>query len=99
MKPLKEADIQRYFKKRVIASGGMFRKVKWEGRKAAPDTYVSFPRGVSVWGSCCFVELKAPGERPRPDQFREHERMRKAGTRVEWLSTYADVDEWLRRML
>lgn len=98
MRALKEADIQRYFKKRVLKNGGLFRKVHWEGRRSAPDTYVSFllPEDDSY---CCFVELKSPGEKPRPDQVREHNRMLAAGTNVEWFDTYEKIDKWLRRII
>ena len=45
---------------------------------------------VSVW-----PELKAPGEKPRPEQAREHERMRKMGQRVAVIDSIEGVDEVL----
>lgn len=97
---IREAHVQRYFVKQVKHLGGLARKVSWEGRRSAPDWYVSFSWRPVRFGKRpafnAFVELKAPGERPRPDQLREHERLRKAGTRVYWLDSYLAVDQFLR---
>jgi streptogramin lyase len=42
----------------------------------------------TVW-----VELKAPGAKPRPSQLREHERMRKMGQRVEVIDSLEGVEK------
>lgn len=42
-----------------------------------------------------WVELKAPGEKCRPHQIREHERMRRMGQRVEVVDSFERVDEVL----
>lgn len=60
-------------KRAVKALGGETRKVEWSGRRGAPDLLVLLP------GCHFFVEAKAPGQKPRPEQEREHERLRKAG--------------------
>ncbi|HHD7566826.1 TPA: VRR-NUC domain-containing protein, partial [Escherichia coli] len=44
---------------------------------SVPDRIVLLPGGRIV-----FVECKAPGKPPRPDQLREHERLRKLGFTV-----------------
>ena len=49
------------------------RKCAWEGRAAAPDLLVMLS-GRHFW-----IEAKAPGQKPRPAQLREHEIMRRAG--------------------
>jgi hypothetical protein len=41
----------------------------------------------TVW-----VELKAPGAKPRPSQVREHERMRAMGQRVEVIDSLEGVE-------
>lgn len=69
---MRERDIEMYLKKRVEQAGGEVRKLKWVGRRGAPDRIV-FLHGVH------FIELKAPGKTPEPHQDREHERMRKHG--------------------
>jgi len=59
--------------------GGEVRKVKWVGRRGAPDRLLLLP---PIWteGSliayCAWVELKAPGKKPEPHQEREHKRLR-----------------------
>lgn len=42
-----------------------------------------------------WVELKAPGERPKPHQIREHERMRRMGQAVAVVDSFEGVDEVL----
>jgi len=50
-----ERDVEKYLVERVKAVGGKVRKVKWVGRKGAPDRLV-FGRRLRP----CFVELKRP---------------------------------------
>ena len=100
---MRERDIEDYLVKRVKAMGGEVRKVQWIGRIGAPDRLVMLPpkfvrdagdvlvyEGLSVW-----VELKAPGAKPRPSQLREHERMRAMGQRVEVIDSLEGVEELL----
>ena len=71
MRALRERDIEAELVKRVKALGGEVRKVKWIGRRGAPDRFVMLPPHqqtvapfvVSVrWIPCSFwVELKRPG--------------------------------------
>ena len=49
------------------------RKCRWEGRMGAPD-YIALNRGHAF-----FIETKAPGERPRPSQRVEFDRIRTEG--------------------
>jgi len=100
MKTIRERDVQRYFLERVKHLGGLTRKVHWEGRSNAPDRYVSFLQSAAPRHDAftAFVELKAPGKRPTPAQAREHKRMRAAGTQVFWVSSYDEVDQFLRRV-
>ncbi|MBR8070404.1 VRR-NUC domain-containing protein [Burkholderia cenocepacia] len=93
---MRESDIENYLVARVKALGGEVRKVKWIGRRGAPDRIVMLPaRGgcrapLTVW-----VELKAPGVPPEAHQVREHERMRAAGQYVEVVDSFSRVDEVL----
>jgi hypothetical protein len=74
----RESDIEKHLVKRVKELGGEVRKVQWIGRRGAPDRLVMLPREAN----CIWVELKAPGEKPRPEQAREHDRMRAMGQLV-----------------
>jgi hypothetical protein len=105
---LRESDIEAYLNKRVKELGGESRKVKWIGRNSAPDRIVMLPERVfnthyvhpvsTIW-----IEVKAPGKGAtfpanahERAQFREHERMRKMGQRVEVVDCYERVDEILK---
>lgn len=89
---MKESEIENYLVQRVESLGGEVRKVKWIGRRHAPDRVVMLPnrdgRPPTVW-----VELKAPGVKPRPGQLREHERMRAAGQHVVVIDSLDGVDD------
>ncbi|GAB3193004.1 PDDEXK family nuclease [Hydrogenophaga aquatica] len=86
---MRERDVEQYLVEQVKAKGGEVRKVKWIGRNGAPDRIVMLP-DRTIW-----VELKAPGEKCRPHQIREHERMRRMGQRVEVVDSFEGVDEVL----
>lgn len=96
---MRERDIEDYLVKRVNAMGGEVRKVKWIGRRGAPDRLVMLPDWEPSPGNryarSYWVELKAPGEKPKPHQAREHERMRAMGQRVEVIDSLAGVEELL----
>jgi hypothetical protein len=83
---MRERDIRELLIKQVKAAGGELRKVKWPGRKSAPDELVLIPGGPSF-----FIELKAPGGKPTAAQTREHTRLRKAGFRVEVISSVEEI--------
>lgn len=97
---MRERDIERYLVKRVKELGGEVRKVKWLGRAHAPDRVVMLPEEEwdkwSVPREAIWVELKAPGEKLRPGQLREHERMRRMGQRVVVIDSIEGVEELLR---
>ena len=88
---MRESVIENYLVERVKQIGGEVRKVKWIGRRGAPDRLVMLP-GISVW-----VELKAPGKVAKPHQLREHERMRAKGQNVVVIDSIAGVDKLLGR--
>lgn len=87
---MRESAIEKHLAKRVEELGGECRKLRWIGRRGAPDRLVMLP-----WLTC-FVELKAPGEVPEPHQAREHERMRRMGQRVEVIDSIEGVEEILK---
>lgn len=91
---MRERDIERYLVKRVKELGGEVRKVKWVGRKSAPDRLVMLPNRGCYW-----VELKAPGKLAtfpanahERAQKREHVRMRAMGQCVFVVDSYSGVD-------
>jgi len=101
---MKESIIEQYLVDRVKELGGEVRKVKWIGRRGAPDRLVMLPMKLTSsdadadyagWSKALWVELKATGEKAKPHQVREHERMRAMGQRVEVVDSIERVDEVL----
>jgi len=86
---MRERDIEDYLVAQVKQRGGEVRKVKWIGRRGAPDRVVMLP-GRTLW-----VELKTPGEKLKPHQSREYWRMSSMGQRVVVADSFEDVDELL----
>lgn len=85
---MKESDVVKHLKKVVAEMRGTTRKVKWEGRKHAPDLLVMLPT------TSCWVETKAPKKGATLGQQREHTRLRASGMRVFVLDTVGAVDNW-----
>lgn len=85
---MKESDVVKHLKKVVREMRGTTRRVKWEGRKHAPDLLVLLPL------TSCWVETKAPGVKAREGQLREHARLRASGMKVFVLDTIEAVDSW-----
>jgi hypothetical protein len=85
---IRERNVEAYFVRKVKEAGGETRKAAWIGRRGAPDRVV-FLNGT-YW-----VELKAPGEKPRPEQLREHGRMRAHGAPVYVLDSFEAVDNFM----
>lgn len=83
---MKERDVERYLVRRTKDAGGIIRKVRWVGRRGAPDRLVLLP-GVMVW-----VELKRPGGVTQPHQVREHDKLKQMGQRVEVIDSRFAID-------
>lgn len=85
-----ERDIEDYLVRRANEIGGEVRKVKWIGRRGAPDRVVMLPGGLLYW-----VELKRPGQKAEPHQAREHIRMRGMGQRVLVIDSFEAIEALL----
>jgi hypothetical protein len=86
---MRESAIESYLVKRVQALGGEVRKAAWIGRRGAPD------RCVMLDGRTIFVELKAPGQKAKPHQLREHARMQAMGQEVVVIDSLEGVEALL----
>lgn len=94
---MRERDVELYLANAVKAMGGECRKVKWIGRAGAPDRLVMLPpRAGGQFARTLWVELKAPGEKAKPHQAREHNRMKAMGQCVVVVDSFERVDEVLR---
>ena len=80
-KTVRERDIEKFLVTHIKTQGGEVRKLKWIGRRGAPDRAV-FLNGLHL------VELKRPGGALRPEQRREHKRLHNAGVKVHVLDSY-----------
>ena len=74
---MREKQIEQRLVKAVKAWGGLCPKLVSPGTDGMPDRMVLLPD--SHMG---FVEVKAPGEKPRPLQQRRHEQLRELGYKV-----------------
>ena len=90
---MRERDVEQYLVRRVKQCGGLCWKWVSPGTAGVPDRIVIHPKGIF------FVELKAPGEKPRQLQLFIHEQMRRCGASVFVLDTYEAVDEWIKEHL
>lgn len=99
---MRESEIEAYLVKRVRELGGEVRKVKWIGRRGAPDRLVMLPFGKLPFKATVWVELKASGKRAtfpanphERKQYREHERMRRVGQFVTVIDSIEGVEALL----
>lgn len=74
---MREKTIEQKLVAEVKKAGGIWLKWVAPGFDGVPDRIAMFPGG-----KIAFVEVKAPGEKPRPLQRARHELLRKMGFRV-----------------
>ncbi len=86
-----EKDLERRLVRRVEALGGRAYKFVSPGNAGVPDRLVCLPGGLAV-----FVELKRPGESPRPLQQSQIERLRRLGFTVGVVSDLSGLEAFFR---
>lgn len=86
-----EKDIERKLTIAVREEGGICPKFVSPGTNGMPDRLVLLPDGHMA-----FVELKAPGERPRKIQLRRHAKLRALGYRVYVVDGAEQIPEVIR---
>ena len=74
---MREKQIEKKLVKAVRDAGGMCPKLVSPGTDGMPDRMVLLPES-----HISFVEVKAPGQKPRPLQARRHEQLRDLGFKV-----------------
>lgn len=100
---MRESAIERYLHTQVEKAGGTTRKFKSPGRRNVPDRIVIWPeRAKLVRGyvhrlsrEIHFVELKAPGEKLRPAQERERNRLAALGCQVFMFNGWEQIDAYV----
>ena len=74
---MRERDLERYTTMFIKSHGGLALKFISPGYAGVPDRLVLMPGG-----KMCFMELKAPGRKPRPLQVRRIKELRALGFKV-----------------
>ena len=74
---MREKQIEQKLVRAVKARGGICPKLVCPGMDGMPDRIMLIPGG-----RMCFVEVKAPGKKPRPLQLSRHRLLRRLGFRV-----------------
>lgn len=88
----KESDVEKYLKTSIEKIGGICYKAIFPGHNGCPDRVVILP-GILIW-----VELKSVTGKLRPEQVREHERLKAMGQEVFVMRTHLEID-WLVMLL
>lgn len=91
--------LEDYLRKRVKGSGGFVRKLRWIGRRGAPDDFIWWPVSGNYPLVSAFVEVKAPGDRYSKLQERECAKLRTSGFRVFTVASTADIDQVVEQMM
>lgn len=87
---MNEKTIENYLKKEVEKHGGLCLKFISASMRGLPDRIVLFSGGRIV-----FAELKAPGKKPRPEQFRIQEKFRALGAKIYVIDSKEKVREMI----
>lgn len=74
---MREKSIEQKFREAVRNAGGLALKFTSPGWDGTPDRLALLPGGRMA-----FVEVKAPGKKPRPLQLTRHRTLRQLGFRV-----------------
>ena len=87
---MREKETEQALVQTVKKMGGIAPKWVSPGLDGMPDRIVLFPKG-----KIAFVEVKAPGKRPRPLQVARHELLRRLGFRVYVLDDKDKIGEMI----
>ena len=90
---MREKGIEQKLVKEVKAEGGIAPKFVSPGYDGMPDRLVILPGGRMA-----FVEVKAPGKKPRPLQISRHKMLKRLGCRVFVLDDVSEIKMILREM-
>ena len=85
---MREKDIEQKLVHSVKKAGGLCPKFVSPGMDGMPDRLLLLPEG-----RIAFIEVKAPGKKPRPLQLHRHEQLRKLGFRVYVVDSVEQISE------
>lgn len=87
---MREKTIEQKFREAVKAVGGVALKFTSPGLDGMPDRLALLPGGRMA-----FVEVKAPGKKPRPLQLARHRLLRRLGFKVYVLDDEKQIGEMI----
>ena len=90
---MNEHQIENYLCTQVKDKGGLALKLNSTSMAGLPDRLVLFPDGFIY-----FVELKAPGKKPRPLQAAVHRRLKSLGFMVSVIDSKQQVNEFIEKV-
>jgi len=85
---MRERTIEQKFRAAVKAAGGLAVKFASPGFDGVPDRLALLPGGRMA-----FVEVKAPGKKPRPLQLARHRQLRQLGFKVYVLDDEGQIEK------
>lgn len=91
---MRESFIEEKLTKAVRQNGGVCWKFTSLGTAGVPDRIILMPKGRSA-----FVEVKAPGEKPRPLQLSRHRLLRRLGFKVYVLDALEDIEKIISEVM
>ena len=91
---MREKIIEEKLTKAVKQNGGVCWKFTSPGTAGVPDRIVLMPKG-----NIAFVEVKAPGEKPRSLQLSKHKLLRQLGFQVYVLDALEDIDKIIKEVM
>lgn len=91
---MREKTVESKFTSAVKAKGGLAVKFTSPGFNGMPDRLVMFPGG-----RIAFVEVKAPGEKPRPLQLSRMKLLRRLGFKAFVLDNTSDIPKIIEEVM
>ena len=91
---MKEKAIEQKLVHLVKKAGGLCPKFVSPGMDGMPDRLLLLPEG-----RIAFIEVKAPGKKPRPLQLHRHEQLRQLGFCVLVLDSEDQIKDLLEKLL
>jgi len=91
---MREKQIERKLVNAIKAAGGIAPKFVSPGYDGMPDRLLRLQGGRMA-----FVEVKSPGEKPRPLQTARHRMLRKLGFKVYVLDAEADIEKIVKEVM
>lgn len=91
---MEESKIEKRLKKEIELIGGKALKFVSPGMSGVPDRIILLPHGRIV-----FIELKAPGKKPRPIQIKRIKELKDLGFDVRVIDSIDGVKDFIEEVV